>query len=77
MTRDQQHERRQQREKIERIKSLDPGDPAAVSAQPGACRFEPGEDASLRRAKEEKVAESLRPPRPASRPPCPPFPRPD
>jgi hypothetical protein len=44
--------------KIERIKSLDPDDPK-ISAQLGVCRFEPGEDAKVRRAKEEKVAESL------------------
>src|SRR5688572_28519299 len=45
-------------EKIEQVKSLDPSD-ANISAQRGACRFEPGEDAKVRRAKEEKVAESL------------------
>ena len=45
-------------EKIEQIKSIDPTDPD-VSAQRGVCRFEPGEDAKVRRAKEEKVAESL------------------
>ena len=45
-------------EKIEQIKSLDPK-AADVSQQHGLCRFEPGEDALLRRAKEEKVTESL------------------
>jgi hypothetical protein len=50
MDRDQQ--------KIEQIKSLDPND-RSVSPQRGVCRFEPGEDAKVRRAKEEKVAESL------------------
>ena len=49
---------REQQEKIEQIKSLDPNDPT-VSSQRGLCRFEPGEDAKLRRAKEEKVAESV------------------
>ena len=44
--------------KIEQIKSFDPNG-ANVSAQHGVCRFEPGEDAMVRRAKEEKVAESL------------------
>ena len=60
------------REKIELIKSLDPNAPD-VSAQRGLCRFEPGEDARLRRAKEEKVAESSAAPPPA-RPPAPPHP---
>ena len=46
------------REKIERIKALDANDPD-VSPQRGACRFEPGEDGRVRRAKEEKVAEAL------------------
>ena len=46
-------------EKIEHIKSIDPGG-ADASSQRGSCRFEPGEDAKVRRAKEEKVAESLR-----------------
>jgi hypothetical protein len=46
------------REKIEQIKALDVNGPD-VSPQRGACRFEPGEDAQVRRAKEEKVAESL------------------
>jgi len=50
MDRDQQ--------KIEQIKSLDPTD-RNVSPQRGVCRFEPGEDAKVRRAKEEKVVESL------------------
>src|SRR5687767_3703099 len=45
-------------EKIEQIKSLDPNDPT-ISPQRGLCRFEPGEDAKIRRAKEEKVAQSL------------------
>ena len=45
-------------ETIEQIKSLDPND-RNISAQLGVCRFEPGEDAKIRRAKEEKVAESL------------------
>jgi hypothetical protein len=45
-------------EKIEQVKSLDPND-ANISAQRGVCRFEAGEDAKIRRAKEEKVAESL------------------
>jgi hypothetical protein len=45
-------------EKIEQIKSLDPNAPN-ISAQLGVCRFEPGEDAKVRRAKEEKVTESL------------------
>ena len=45
-------------EKIEQIGSLDPK-AADVSQQHGLCRFEPGEDALLRRAKEEKVTESL------------------
>jgi hypothetical protein len=43
---------------IEQIKSLDPNDPN-ISPRRGPCRFEPGEDAKLRRAKEEKVAEAL------------------
>ena len=47
------------REKIERIKSVDANDPD-VSPQRGVCRFEPGEDAAVRRAKEEKVADALR-----------------
>ena len=55
MTRDDYH----QREKIEQIRSLDPNDPG-ISAQHGACRFELGEDPVVRRAKEEKVAESMR-----------------
>src|SRR5687768_6763507 len=45
--------------KIEQIKSLDPND-RNISPQRGVCRFEPGEDAKIRRAKEEKVAESMR-----------------
>jgi hypothetical protein len=45
-------------ETIEQIKSLDPNG-RNISAQLGVCRFEPGEDAKIRRAKEEKVAESL------------------
>ena len=45
-------------EKIEQIKSLDPDGPN-ISAQHGVCRFELGEDAKIRRAKEEKVSESL------------------
>ena len=44
-------------EKIDRIKSLNPNDPD-ISSQRGLCRFEPGEDATVRRAKEEKVVES-------------------
>lgn len=44
-------------EKLERIKSLDPND-WGISPQNGVCRFEPGEDALVRRAKEEKVAEA-------------------
>jgi hypothetical protein len=47
-----------EQEKIEQIKSLDPSGPN-ISAQLGLCRFEQGEDATLRRAKEEKVAESF------------------
>ena len=47
-----------QNDQIERIKSLDANDPH-VSPQRGLCRFEPGEDAQVRRAKEEKVAESM------------------
>ena len=54
---DRQHQ--PQQEKIEQIKSLHPDDPD-VSPQRGPCRFDPGEDGALRRAKEEKVAESLR-----------------
>ena len=50
MDRDQQ--------KIDQIKSLDPND-RDVSPQRGVCRFDPGEDAKVRRAKEEKVVESL------------------
>ena len=46
-------------ERIEHIKLLDPNG-ADVSPQRGLCRFEPGEDALVRRAKEEKVAASLR-----------------
>jgi hypothetical protein len=44
--------------KSEQIKLLDPNN-ANVSSQRGMCRFEPGEDAKIRRAKEEKVAESV------------------
>ena len=50
MDRDQQ--------KIDQIKSLDAND-RNVSPQRGLCRFEPGEDSKVRRAKEEKVIESL------------------
>ena len=46
------------REKIEKIQALDPNDPN-ISPQRGLCRFEPGEDAKVRRAKEEKVVASL------------------
>ena len=49
---------RDQQKKIEQIKSLGADDPN-ISSQRGPCRFEPGEDATLRRAKEEKVAASL------------------
>jgi hypothetical protein len=49
----------QLQQKIEQIKSLDPND-RHISPQNGVCRFEPGEDAQVRRAKEEKVAEALR-----------------
>src|SRR5262245_42067577 len=45
-------------EKIQQIRSLDPHDPD-ISPQRGVCRFEAEEDATLRRVKEEKVAESL------------------
>ena len=45
-------------QKIERIRSLDPND-ANISSQHGLCRFEPGEDGAVRRAKEEKVLESF------------------
>jgi hypothetical protein len=44
--------------KIDAIRAMDPAD-ADVSADHGPCRLNPGEDAKLRRAKEEKVAESL------------------
>jgi len=44
--------------KMEQIRSLDPNDPN-ISPQSGLCRFEPGEDATLRRAKAEKVTESF------------------
>src|SRR5215203_2506098 len=46
------------RDKIEKIKSLDPNT-ADVSPRRGLCRYEAGEGATLRRAKEEKVVESL------------------
>ncbi|HEX8522062.1 MAG TPA: hypothetical protein VF669_07390 [Tepidisphaeraceae bacterium] len=46
-------------EKIEHIKSLDPND-RAISPRSGECRFEPGEDGQVRRAKGEKVSESRR-----------------
>jgi hypothetical protein len=64
---------RDQQKKIEQIKSLGPDDPN-ISSQRGPCRFEPGEDGALRRAKEEKVAESLRraQPPPPPQPPRPP-----
>jgi hypothetical protein len=45
--------------KIDEIRAMDPADPN-VAADHGPCRLNPGEDARLRRAKEEKVAESLR-----------------
>ena len=45
-------------EKIEQIHALDPNG-ADVSQQHGVCRFEPGEDALVRRAKEEKLTESI------------------
>ena len=44
-------------QKIEAIRAMDPADPH-VSSDGGPCRLNPGEDARLRRAKEEKVAES-------------------
>jgi hypothetical protein len=45
--------------KIQAIRAMDPADPD-VAADRGPCRLNPGEDARLRRAKEEKIAESLR-----------------
>ena len=45
-------------QKIEQIRSLDPND-AHISPQLGLCRFEPGEDAAVRRAKMEKVLEAF------------------
>ena len=42
--------------KIDEVRALDPADPA-VSVNHGPCRLNAGEDAVLRRAKEEKAAE--------------------
>jgi len=56
---EQAHDNSDAERKIEAIRAMDPADPN-VSADHGPCRLNPGEDARLRRAKEEKVVESLR-----------------
>jgi hypothetical protein len=64
---DRKHITDEVQRKIDAIRAMDPADPD-VSADHGPCRLNPGEDAKLRRAKEEKVAQSLLLKRSASAP---------